>query len=446
MLGKKKKIKKPLIILVGILLFIIIFAGGVTTGYFYLKKAQQVPTSLESQQSIYLKFLFEVYDKIRENYWEETTDEQLTNLFKLGSEKLTQEPQTLAPANKEGLATMINKITENMDQNQKKEFSAQLANLVLINLKPFGRSALYAQKQEQDLKNKVQNINPDTNLYENLGVDENASKDEIEEAYKNKIAELEPKKDESSEIKKELEEVKYAYQVLSNLDTKKRYDQSGTEPTVIAKLVRTNILHLYIKRMSSTTLDELKEETEKFDNIEGLDALILDLRGNIGGSLDILTYLLGPFIGQNQYAFELFHQGEYEPIKTKIGWLPSLVRYKKVVILIDENTQSSAEVMAATLKKYNVGIVIGTKTKGWGTIEKVYQLENQIDGNEKYSMFLVNNLTLRDDNQPIEGNGVNPSININDPDWKEQLLAYFNSNELIKVVEEITTTAPPTQP
>jgi len=146
---------------------------------------------------------------------------------------------------------------------------------------------------------------------------------------------------------------------------------------------------------------------------------------------------LGPFIGMDQYAYQFFHQDEKQDFKTKAGWLPSLIRFKKVVVLINGGAQSSAEVMAASLKKYNVGILIGEKTKGWGTVERVFPLENQIDENEKHSMFLVHSLTLREDGQPIEGNGVEPTIDINSADWKEQLFSYFHYDELSDAVEEV---------
>jgi len=378
---QRKKSKKIYLIIGSILLFVAIFAGGISLGYILFKsKGENVPTKeSEIEKDVYIEFLSEVYDKIQENYWQKTTDEELSNLFGLASEKITAIPQTLDNKNKEGLKEMLTKIMENMQENQKKEFSATLAHIVLQNLQPLGRSGLYTQKEKEDLQEKVQNINPET---------------------------------------------------------------GQVETTVYTKLVRPDILYLYIERMSPTTLDDLKSETEKVDKGETLDTLILDLRGNIGGSLDILLYLLGPFIGQNQYAFEFFHQGEYQPFKTKIGWLPSLVRYKKVVILIDENSQSSAEVMATTLKKYNVGILVGTKSKGWGTAEKVYEIKNQIASDEKYSLFLVHSLTLREDYQPIEGNGVEPTININGSDWKKQLLAYFNDNNLIQAVEEIWDGSP----
>jgi len=371
--------KKRYLIILGILIIILIFGGGAIAGYFIFRQNQKPQFQEQAQENIYVEFLSEIYDKIQENYWNKIPDEELANLFRLGAEKLTQAPQNLSSADKKGVSEMVTNILEKIEESKKKEFSAELAHLVLVNLKPFGRSALYVKKDEENLKNRVQNINPET---------------------------------------------------------------GKVEPSVSGKLVRPTILHLYISKISPTTVDDLKKETEKFDNTEGLNALILDLRGNVGGSLDILPYLLGPFIGPNRYAFEIFQQGNYDPLKTKFGWLPGLVRYKKVVILADGNTQSSAEVMVATLKEYNVGIFVGTKTKGWGTIEKVYEMDNQIDANEKYSMFLVNHLTLRDDNQPIEGAGVEPTIDINDPTWENKLLEYFNSDELVKAVKEVWNTPP----
>lgn len=450
---KRNRIKEHLIahrrkylIFGGILLFIIVFSLGTITGYFYLKQKQHGLASIKNieEKDVYVEFLSEAYDKIKENYWDKLTDEQLGNLFKLGAEKLIGTPQTLKPKDKEELKSMLTKITKDLNEEQKKEFSTKLINLILINLKPLQRSTLYTVKDRETLANRVKNINPEINLYETLGVGENASKDEIEKAHKEKIAELEPKKDESEEAKKQLEEVKYAYDVLSASEKKEKYDTLGVEPTVFAKLVRPDILHIYIKKMSPTTFDEFKKAADNFNNTDGLDTLILDLRANVGGAIDLLPYILGPFIGNDQYAYEFYFQGEHMPFKTKIGWLPSLARYKKVVILIDNQTQSSAEVMAATLKKYNVGILVGTTTKGWGTIEKVIDINQQIDPNEKYSIFLVHNLTLRDDGQPIEGNGVNPLINIDDPGWEQQLYAYFHYDELTKSVKEIWN-KPPTK-
>jgi len=433
--------KKRYLLILGALLIVIIFIGGLAIGYFSSRKDKNQKIEQAQEKNIYVDFSLELYDKIQKEHWNKVSDEELSNLFRLAAEKLLGAPQKLASEDKNGLVIMIDEITKNMEEAKKKEFIASVANLVLVNLKPFGRSALYTQKLKQELANKVQNVNPENNLYSTLKAEEGATQKELDDAYAKKISELTPRIDDPA-IKEEMEKVEYAYKVLSDEENKKRYDESKAEPTVLGKLIGSDVLYLYVPRISPTTLNDLKNETEKFDKGEELNNLILDLRGNIGGSLDVLPYLLGPFIGPNNYAFELFKQGEYEPFKTKFGWLPGLVRYKKVAILVDGNTQSSAEVMTATFKKYNVGIVIGTKTKGWGTIEAVYKLENQINENEEYSAFLVNHLTVRDDGQSIEGNGVEPTIDVSNKNWEKQLSAYFGYQKLIDAIKKALNSDP----
>ena len=406
-----------------ILFITAIFFLGAAVSYTYILKAKPFNQSSIQEKNVYLSFLDEVYFKIKENYWEKIEDEQLVSLFVLGANKITDEPKILQSNDKPSLDKMLAEIINQTNpEKKKKEFAAQLADVVLANLKPFGRSRLYTQKDETALKQNVENVNPDVNQYEVLGVEKEADQKEIEAAYQEK---------------EKTPEVEQAYKVLADEANRKVYDISGAEPTMDYKLIRPEIFYLHLKKFSPTTFDELKRVTEKVDDQKSLDTLIFDLRDNIGGAIDGLPYFIGPFIGQDQYAYQFFHQGEKTDFKTKIGWLPSLVRYKKMVILINENTQSSAEVMAAVLKKYNVGILVGTTSKGWGTVEKVFQMENQIDPAEKNSIFMVHELTLRDDGQPIEGRGVDPVIDINDPEWEKQLYSYFHYQDLVEAVKEI---------
>ena len=416
---------------------ITVFALGAVTGSFLKKPRPQLSESTQTTKpDPYIEFLSEVYDKIKENYWDKINDGNLVTLFKLGAEKLTGNPLSLKSLNKEELRKSLTSIIINSkDEKQKKDFSVNLAGMVLANLSPFGRSGLYTTKEETALKNNVANINPDKNLYQDLGVSSGSSSAELQKSYEKNKSLLERQKQSSPEAAKKLEQVYYAYGILSDRQKKEDYDKYGVEPTVIVKLIKENILYLQIKKISPTTFDEIQRETSSIKESKDLNSLIVDLRGNIGGSIDLLPYLLGPFIGQNQYAYEFFHQGETTPNKTKTGFIPSLLQYKKVITLIDNQTQSSAEVIAATLKKYNVGITLGTTTRGWGTVEKVFTIDHQIDPSEKYSLFLVHSLTLRDDGQSIEGKGVDPLINISDPSWESRLNEYYNFPELGQAVK-----------
>ena len=99
--------------------------------------------------------------------------------------------------------------------------------------------------------------------------------------------------------------------------------------------------------------------------------------------------------------------------------------------------------MTATFKKYGVGVVVGNKTKGHGTIEKLMPMRHQLGEDEKYLLLIVEDLTLRDnDQQPIEGKGVDPDIKITDRDWQKQLNGYFNNAVLTSTVERVWNNPP----
>ena len=397
----------------------------------YLYLSPTLNKEVVEEKNLYLSFVAEAYTTIQDNYWNKITDEQLSNLFELAIEKVSASEMDfqLSEKNLAGVEKLVNMnilVMSNLDGPPK--FVASVVDVVLANLEPFGRSRLFTEKQEQNLRNTVENVNPDKDLYATLNITKDATEGEIEEAYENKI---------ETATEEEKEEIKHAREVLTDEVKKQRYDTTGAEPTTLARLVSPQVAYMKIDRFSPATFDEFQKDAQRLDQGDQLDSLVIDLRNNIGGAIDLLPYFLGPFIGPDQYAYEFFHKGEKTPFKTKVGWLDSLVRYKKVVVLINENTQSSAEVMAATLKKYNVGVVVGTTTRGHGTIERIIPMETQISDTEKFSIFLTENLTLRDDGQPIEDKGVQPTIDINSDDWKAQLNSYFNHEPLIEAVEEL---------
>jgi len=402
----------------------------------YLLNKNHFFDKLSAPKSKYSAFLIETYDDIKQNYWNKIPDDQLIGLYSSGIEKIGSQIITIKPKDRQGLIKTIDGALEKIgDDAKKKEFTTTLADAVLASLTPQGRSRLYSQIQETSLNNNVNNITPGGDMYKDLGVSIDASQTAIQKTYEAQSQNL--AKDNSAEGKAKLAQVTKAYQTLSDTTSKKIYDQMGIEPTIEYKLINPNVFYIHLTKFSPTTSDDLARVTAKVDQGNALDTLILDLRDNIGGSIDELPYFLGPFIGNDQYAYQFFHQGEKTDFKTKTGWLNSLVRYKKIVVLVNGGTMSSAEVMAATLKKYNVGVLVGTTTKGWGTVEKVFELQNQIDDSEKYSVFLVHSLTLREDGQPIEGLGIEPNINITNKGWEKELYSRFGSQILINAVKEV---------
>ena len=89
--------------------------------------------SLAAKKDIYLVFLDEIYDKIKTNYWKKITDAELTNLYRLAVEKTTVQQQTMLFNDQNSLDGLLKKIMADMDDARKKEFSLNLATIVLAN-------------------------------------------------------------------------------------------------------------------------------------------------------------------------------------------------------------------------------------------------------------------------------------------------------------------------
>ncbi len=345
------------------------------------------------------------------------------------------EPPELLTTNREGVANMISKALEHATSSAiKKDLAKNVLIVALYNLYPIGRSGLFSEKQEKDLRQQVANVNPDKDLYNDLGVPKGASTSAIMLAYDKKAADLSKQK--TPEAAEELKKLSYAKQVLTDPNTKDLYDQAKVEPTSSHKVIGKS-LYIKIDKVAPTTLIEFGRTLISASTTPGLTGLIIDLRGNLGGALDFAQHFLGLFLGPNQYAFDLFHQDEYKAQRTAQPRFQLLDRYEEVAVLTDDMTQSSAEVTAAAFKRFKIGTVIGTKTRGWGTVENTFPLDTVIDPAEKFTLFLVHSLTLRDDGQPIEGAGVEPNVDIKKANWKTAIGKYIHSKGLIQAVTKI---------
>ncbi|KND47684.1 MAG: hypothetical protein AB201_01980 [Parcubacteria bacterium C7867-006] len=425
------------------LLYILVL-GVVVTGGIYFKK-QKLPekavvykTTFESDE--YVRFDMEAYDSILQNYWAPHSQYDLANFFKLALEKASGKTYTLASSTREATAEMLSMaIKEATTTEAKKNIALNTLIVTLYNLQPIGRNGILSTQEETALRQNVANIDTTKNLYQNLGLEKGATAEEVIKAFEKKDSEL--KASTSPTAKAEREQLAYTKNVLTNPQSKTLYDQAGVEPTIFVHKLG-NTLYFYISKISPTTFGEFAIAIDNASTTQNLNSMILDVRGNVGGSLDFLQNFLGLFVGPNQYAFDLFHQGDYQVQRTVQPKYPLLDRYKEIAIITDNMTQSTAELTAATFKRLHLAKTVGTNTRGWGTVENTYPLNTAIDPKVKYTLLLVNSITLRDDNQSIEGLGVDPDVRTTDKTWKNKLISTFNTTSLIDALKQTAGSAP----
>ena len=420
-----------------ILISVCIITAGCTGFYFQSShRSEKVAVSVyktPEESDIYVRFLMEAFDSIQKNYWQKASDTDLANLFTLAAQKASQASTTPIATDRASTASMLARVFGNATADARKQLAINILMVTLYNLAPAGRNGLLSNEQEKQLRQEVSNVNPEKDLYADVGTKAGATADEVKTAYTEKKQVLE--KATTTEAKKQLADANYAYHVLADQDTKGRYDVAKVEPTIYTHIIGET-LYLYIEKMSPTTLDEFVAAIQKVAERKNITSMILDVRGNLGGSLDIAPYFIGMFMGQNQYTFDLFHQGDYIVERSPIAKLDTLKRFHDIAVLTDGMSQSTSEVIAAALKRLNLAHTVGSATRGWGTVENTYPITTSINASTTYAMLLVQSITLRDDNQPIEGRGVEPDVNTADANWKDELNTFFRSESLIAALKD----------
>jgi C-terminal processing protease CtpA/Prc len=402
--------------------------------YDFQKSKVPVKKVVENTDDKYVNFELEVYDKISKIYWNKLSDDDMSNLFKLSLERVTASTTPQFPKNKAGVEKMLRyAFSYATSTAAKKQIAVNTTIVALYNIPPVGRNQMFSQKQEKQFRDTVANINPQKDLYADVNTKTGATKEEVEAGYKQTVASL--KNATTTEAKAKVEKAKYAYSVLSNPDNKVLYDQAKVEPTLKFRTIGTTF-YADLSQIAPTTLYELVRAIDNASTTKN-DTLIIDFRGNMGGALDFLPAFFGLFVGKDQFAFDLFHQGERQPNRTTQLKFPEFDRFKEIAILTDNMTQSTAELTTATFKKFHMAKVVGKTTRGWGTIENTYPMDTVIDPEEKFVLLLVNSITLREDGQPIEGLGVSPDVDITKPNWQKELPKYFTSPSLINAIKQV---------
>ena len=100
---------------------------------------------------------------------------------------------------------------------------------------------------------------------------------------------------------------------------------------------------------------------------EGVDAVVLDMRDNGGGSLNQAANLSGLFIG-NQKSVVQVRTAEGRVSNVRSSGIDQ-VWDKPVVVIVNRISASAAEIFAAAMQDYNRGVVVGDPTWGKGTVQ-----------------------------------------------------------------------------
>jgi carboxyl-terminal processing protease len=168
------------------------------------------------------------------------------------------------------------------------------------------------------------------------------------------------------------------------------------------KMLDGDIGYIDISEFADPTADQFNEAYDDLES-QGMKALIIDLRSNGGGYVDISV----------EIADRLVKDGVIVSVKDKHGLSYKYEdagddNYLKIpcVLLVDGNTASASEILTGALKDYGLATVIGTTTFGKGITQIITPLD---DGS---GVKITNSKYYTPNGENIHEVGIEPDIEV----------------------------------
>lgn len=129
--------------------------------------------------------------------------------------------------------------------------------------------------------------------------------------------------------------------------------------------------YINISLFANNTYDQFRDKLLELEE-EKIDALIIDVRNNSGGYLDSIVNIVSMFLPKDTIIYQI----ESNKTITKYYDLTEEARTYPISILINKQSASAAEILAAVFKEMYESEVIGVKSYGKGTVQETKDLED----------------------------------------------------------------------
>lgn len=199
-------------------------------------------------------------------------------------------------------------------------------------------------------------------------------------------------------------------------------------------MITPTLGYIRIDRFARTTYDEFKKSLDELIT-EGMSSVILDLRGNPGGFMDIANSIVDEFLEDGKLiVFTKNKRGNVDKsFSTKRGDFEK----GKVYVLIDQNSASASEIVAGALQDNDKGTIIGRRSFGKGLVQQ------EMDLGDGSAVRLTTSRYYTPTGRSIQ----KPYSHTNSSDYENDYIERIHNGELIsrdsiKVDDELKYTTP----
>lgn len=214
----------------------------------------------------------------------------------------------------------------------------------------------------------------------------------------------------------------------------KEFDVKVTRADVNVDTIDDDILevrgkkigYIHIKAFDDITWKDFSDSYSKL-MAQDIDGLILDVRNNPGGALDVVINIADNFLDEGVIVTTKDKKGNVATEKSDAN-----ASDIPMVVLQNENSASASEILAGAMKDRGRAKVIGTQSFGKGVVQKVFNLEDRAGAKITISEYFTPNGTQ------INKVGVTPDIKVeSDEDLDLSKKDYKNDKQFVTGLNEL---------
>ncbi len=140
-----------------------------------------------------------------------------------------------------------------------------------------------------------------------------------------------------------------------------------------AGYVRPGVGYIRLERFSRTAGEDVRDAIKKLQEEGDLKAVVLDLRGNPGGLLDIAVSVVSDFVPENSLVVSTRGRTSESDRKYYSTGTP-LLPNTPLAILVDDGSASASEIVAGAIQDLDRGLIVGQRSFGKGLVQTITRL------------------------------------------------------------------------
>lgn len=199
--------------------------------------------------------------------------------------------------------------------------------------------------------------------------------------------------------------------------------------TVKSNIIDDNIGYIKLTSFDELTYDDFKTNLAKLEK-EQVRGLIIDLRNNPGGLLNITANIADEFLGEADIVYTETKSGQREYLRSNKGKTDI-----PLVLLVNGGSASASEILAGAMQDHKRGELVGTTTFGKGVVQRIKPLSDGSGIKLTISEYFTPNGTN------IHGIGIVPDVVVELNGDVEEIGVnnIANDNQLQKALEVLKT-------